>query len=1228
MKRGLNIKLIVFLSFFLVSFVLLINGAFAIEDPVGLPCPHPQGGDFQCPLPESTCVHKCIVYPEGNIWGACSPGYNTVSENSASVCSNNIDDDCDGLVDCADTDCNGGDTSGNGNYDGDSYCNGIDDDKDGDGIPNRIDIIEPYTYYDKLSSVGCSVYPQGHPFVGKQIDSDNDGVCDKFDQCGDTADACLVAQGYDNLNIRSQLGCPQDCSGACASDINCGDCNSCSLWLMPYCINSECSDLGKAGNGCFYHPGILGSCSECSGNVVGCNNYLTQNDCEVNQCLNPGNLDPRLPKCEWKGKSIGCQRVEPNNYYIDNDRDGFGDKNVNPIEAYEKPTGYSDNNGDCDDNLASRYPNAPEICDGFVNDCDSSDNAEQGCDCNPLASQNTRVCEFSNLNPNQVNPGCEQTCGSDGKWSQCEIPDTAIENTDRLCSDGIDNDCDGLIDCVDSDCGGNTRDNSGNWDASQEGNVFVCDKFDDDDDNDGIKDFDEQGNILDQEQFTHLGCSVDAMGNMIDEDHDTVCDNLEPPECRGTLLTCVSNVNKNYDDGRMGCPREGACEISGCFRDSFCRQNVQTAGCHTECGDGISNTCDRDECVAISDYVTNSCFFSPNVIWSRYGDCNGCSLIGTSCSNYDQNECPRDPCKLGCEFDNINNVCKEKTKFTYYKDNDGDSYGSSSSGTKDITDQTSPEGYVSNNLDCDDDTSNDPNSVVCPTNQILCNSITSGCAICMHPRVQEICSDEKDNDCNGQIDEVGCKCDLGDIGDSDGDGIPNSVDQNDCTPRECTVVDINGNALDSDNDGVCDGKDQCSHSACSVIDQSTGCPPSGNPTVARLCSDDPYFRFNENENLKYCEGSCSDYSQEVCESDPCGFGGCRLDDNGDCSGEVVYYLDQDKDNYPDESNSIERPSVDSSNPSIEINGNKYMLSTGKFDCLGHDNDATIYPDAQEICDGKNNDCDNAVDEGCVPQAQGERESCTIEQESDDRLCSPQVGACQYSFQKCEGGFWSACHYSQDYDSNNKEVRCGDKIDNDCNNKIDCDDPNCATDANACPEQYATADSDRDGVLNKNDFEDTPIGCTVNNGGVNSNGRIIDEDIDTVCDPLDQCHGTPDGCGIITDPTKAGLGCPTTLACSESKCAVANQKCPGPETTSSGTGGQCSCKLVADACEENIIGTSAEENGLVLVCNPTEDGKPRILTGLKIIDFNDPFALKADGINKYKIKCCTLKCAES
>ncbi|MEZ4445044.1 MAG: putative metal-binding motif-containing protein [Polyangiaceae bacterium] len=106
-------------------------------------------------------------------------------------------------------------------------------------------------------------------------------------------------------------------------------------------------------------------------------------------------------------------------WYRDSDGDSYGDDN-NTKEACDKPMGYVDRGGDCDDMRSFIRPGAEEDC---------ASEADYNCD---------GSSGYSDLDMDGV-PACEDCNDQDP---------SAYPGADEIC-DGVDNDCDELIDLED-----------------------------------------------------------------------------------------------------------------------------------------------------------------------------------------------------------------------------------------------------------------------------------------------------------------------------------------------------------------------------------------------------------------------------------------------------------------------------------------------------------------------------------------------------------------------------------------------------------------------------------------------------------------------------------------------------------------------------------------------------------------------------------------------------------
>ncbi len=139
-------------------------------------------------------------------------------------------------------------------------------------------------------------------------------------------------------------------------------------------------------------------------------------------------------------------------WYLDADDDGYGGGAAEI--ACEAP---SDDHvlvdGDCDDDNDAVYPDAPETCDGVDNDCDTLVDDED----DSLVGLNTYYLDDDadgyGLDDSTIE-SCEQPRGYAAEGGDCDDDDpSAYPDAEEVC-DGIDNDCDTLVDDEDDSLSG------------------------------------------------------------------------------------------------------------------------------------------------------------------------------------------------------------------------------------------------------------------------------------------------------------------------------------------------------------------------------------------------------------------------------------------------------------------------------------------------------------------------------------------------------------------------------------------------------------------------------------------------------------------------------------------------------------------------------------------------------------------------------------------------------
>jgi len=141
------------------------------------------------------------------------------------------------------------------------------------------------------------------------------------------------------------------------------------------------------------------------------------------------------------GQNGSISTIQSITCYADTDGDGFGDPS-SPMEFIGScGAGFVSNALDCDDNNSNVFPGNPEVCDGVDNDCNSV--IDDGL---PFATYYLDADGDGFGDPSNDSTDCSAPSGYVSDNTDCDDADpNRFPGNPEVC-DGVDNDCNGVID--------------------------------------------------------------------------------------------------------------------------------------------------------------------------------------------------------------------------------------------------------------------------------------------------------------------------------------------------------------------------------------------------------------------------------------------------------------------------------------------------------------------------------------------------------------------------------------------------------------------------------------------------------------------------------------------------------------------------------------------------------------------------------------------------------------
>ncbi len=579
--------------------------------------------------------------------------------------------------------------------------------------------------------------------------------------------------------------------------------------------------------------------------------------------------------------------------------------------------------------------------------------------------------------------------------------------------------------------------------------------------------------------------------------------------------------------------------------------------------DGLDNDCDEevDEGLLITSYTDadgdgygdpasgqESCDIPPGRV-ENGDDCDDANAdihpgAHEICDTLD-NDCDGATDDADTEYPTPADAPEPSGASTWYQDADGDGYGVDSTT---VTACEQPQGFAPQPGDCNDEDPRyhpgadesdctDFNDYNCDGSVSYADADGDGFAACeecddanatVYPGAEEIC-DGKDNDCNGEVDE-GMTTTFYQDRDGDGFGDPDFPTAA-CTPPAGYVEDA-GDCDDQSPevypmaDEICDGKDNDCDGA--ADDDDTEYPT---PQDAPVPNEAPeWYRDGDGD------GYGTDDDIAVACSPPDGYVG----QGGDCNDEdPLFHPGALEDDCTDPNDYNCDGSV--AYADADQDGFLACVNEGTPDC--DDSDPSVYPDADEVCDGRDNDCDGEVDEGVTLEYYRDADGDGFGD------ASTTIGACSVPDGYVENS--ADCNDAEPSANPMADEVC-DGLDNDCDMEVD------EPDALDAPTWYRDMDEDGYGTE-----ADTIVACSVPAGYASLPGDCDDNDTrfhpgaleDDCTDPNDyNCDGS------VAYADEDGDGAPACEDCNDTEPTAY----PGADEVCDGLDNDCDSEI-----DENV-----------------------------------------------------------